>query len=152
LDSERADYYSDLADILIWMDRYEEALEAIERAIELNPKKADHYSTLAEILIWINRFGEGLEAINKAIELDQKRIKFYIQKASYLAYDFNEYESALRILGKAFELNPEESSLFELYEHQAGILLSMKNHESALKVIEKARQLFPSKEIFPNLQ
>ena len=84
-------------------------------------------------------------------ELDPKNIQFYIQKSSYLAFYLNKYKKALAVIQKAIELNPENVLLFELYKQQAGILLSMKNREAAINVIKKARQLYPYKEIYPNV-
>ena len=61
------------------------------------------------------------------------------------------YKIALKVIQKAIELNPKKLPLFELYKQQAGILLCMKNRETAINVIKKVKRLFPNKEIYPNL-
>ena len=61
------------------------------------------------------------------------------------------YKDALRVIEKIINPKIEKISLFELYKEQAGILLNMKKKEEALGVIKKARQLYPYKEIYPNI-
>lgn len=151
LNPKVADYYSNMANILIWMSRYEKALVVINKAIKLEPKNPDYYSDLASIFSFLDRYEKALEALNIAIKLDPKRIQFYIQKSSYLAYDMKKYKIALKVIQKAIELNPKKLPLFEPYKQQAGILLCMKNRETAINVIKKVKRLFPNKEIYPNL-
>ncbi|KKN31367.1 hypothetical protein LCGC14_0824680 [marine sediment metagenome] len=146
-----ADYYSDLEGILLSTSQYEEALEAIRKAIELDPKVANYYSDLASVLSFLKQYEDAIGAINMAIKIDPQNIKYYIQKSQYLAYYLYKYKNALKVIEAAFKLNPDKLSLFDLYEGQAGILLSMKNREEAIKIIRKARLLCPNKEIYPNL-
>jgi len=47
---------------------------------------------------------------------------------------------ALKVMERPIYVNTEKFSLFELYEEQVGILLSMKNHETTQNVIKKVRQ------------
>ncbi len=151
LNPSEANHFSDLANSLIWMNQYEEALKAVNKAIELEPETGRYYSELACILSFLKQYEDAIETINIAIKIDPQNIRYYKQKSQYLAYYLYKYKSALKVIEAAFKLNPDKLCLFELYEVQAGILLSMKNREVAIKVIRKARQLCPNKEIYPNL-
>jgi len=151
LDPQKANFYSDYAFFLSWQNKYEEALNAINRAIELEPQEGNYYSDLAGVLLSLNQHEEALEVFNLAIKKDPQNIRYYIRKANCLAYDLQRYKSALKVIERSVHKNPKKLELFELYENKAGILLSMKNREAALNTIRKARQLYPSKEIFPNL-
>ncbi len=57
---------------------------------------------------------------------------------------------ALKVIERAIFVNTEKFSVFELYQKQVGILLSMKNHETNQKVIKKVQQQ-PNKGIYPNV-
>ena len=151
MNPQKADYYSDLEGILLWTGQYEKALEAIRKAIELDPKVTKYYSDLAIALSFLKQYEDAIDAINIAIKINPLNIKYYIQKSQYLAYYLYKYKNALKVIEAVFKLNPDKLSLFDLYEGQAGILLSMKNREEAIKIIRKARQLCPNKEIYPNL-
>ncbi len=152
INPQKADYYSDLEGILLWTGQYEKALEAIRKAIELNPKVAKYYSDLASVLSFLKQYEDAIDATNIAIKINPLNINCYIQKSQYLAYYLYKYKNALKVIEAAFKLNPDKLSLFELYKGQAGILISMKNREESIKIIRKARQLCPNKEIYPNLR
>ncbi len=151
LDPQEANYYSDYAFFLNWQNKYEEALNAINKAIELEPYNAEHYSDLSSIFWSLNQHEQALEAINLAIKKNVHNIKYYIKKANCIAYDLHSYKNALMVLENAFHLKPKKLELLEIYKTKAGILLSMKDHEAALKIIRKTRRLYPNKEIYPNI-
>ncbi|MFX1569012.1 MAG: tetratricopeptide repeat protein [Promethearchaeota archaeon] len=151
LDPQEASFYSDLAFFLNRQSKYEEALNAIKQAIELDPYNAEHYSYLSTIYWSLNQNEKALEALNQAIEKAPQNIRNYIRKANCLAHDLQKYNSALKIIDKAFKLKMKKIELFELYDVKAGILLCMKNRGAAVNIIKKARQLYPNKEIYPNI-
>lgn len=99
----------------------------------------------------LNDHEKALEALNLAIKKDPQNIRYYIRKSNCLAYDLQKYKSALKVIESVFHFNPKKIDIYELYKTKAGILLCLKNHESALNIIRKARQLYPNKEIYPNL-
>ena len=151
MDPNVANYYSDLAYILIWMNKFEKAIKAINKAIEIEPTVAEYYSQLASVYCFLNQYEKALETLSIAIKIDPKMTQFRLQKARYLAYYMKKYKDALRVIEEVINPNLEKFSLFELYKEQAGILLSMKNNEAALSVIKKAKQIYPHKEIYPNI-
>lgn len=151
LDPAVADYYLNLASILIWMNKYEKALIVMKKAIEIEPNVAEYYSQLASVFCFLEQYEKALETLGVAINIKPKMIKYHLQKARYLAHYLKEYKDALNVIEQVIEPKMEKYSLFELYREQAGILLNMKNNEEAQKVIKKARQLYPSEEIFPNI-
>ena len=151
MDPNVANYYSDLAYILIWMNKFEKAIKAINKAIEIEPTIAEYYSQLASVYCFLNQYEKALETLSIAIRIDPEITQFRLQKARYLAYYMKKYKDALRVIEEVINPNLEKFSLFELYKEQAGILLSMKNIEAALTVIKKAKQIYPHKEIYPNI-
>ena len=151
MDPQVANYYYDLTNILIWMNKFEKAKKAINKAIEIEPTVAEYYSHLASVYCFLNQYEKALETLGIAIKIDPKMTQFRLQKARYLAYYMKKYKDALRVIEEVIDPNLEKFSLFELYKEQAGILLSMKNNEAALTVIKKAKQIYPHKEIYPNV-
>lgn len=151
LEPDEARYYSELAFYLKWQNNYGEALDAINKAIEIEPEIAKYYSDLAFIFWSLDQHENVLDALNTAIKKDPQNIGYHISKAMCLAHNLGKHKLALNVLERLFQLNPQELELFEIYKTKVGILLSMKNREVALNLIRKTRQLFPNKDIYPNL-
>ncbi len=96
-------WYSEGID-LYNLKRYEEALEAFEKAIELNPKNADAWSGKGNVLPWLKRYEEALKAYEKAIKLSPEDSYAWTGK-SVVLIELEKYEEAMKALEKAVELD-----------------------------------------------
>jgi tetratricopeptide (TPR) repeat protein len=102
--------YSNKAGSLYELERYDEALAAYNKAIELNLFDEDVYNSKGNTLIALGKYEEAIESYNKALELDDKFAVVYFNKAICYIHLDNVTET-LSNLKKAFEL---EVSLKEL--------------------------------------
>jgi len=117
----------------------EKKLEAIDKAIELQPEDTRHWGVKATILRDLGRYDEALESINKAIELEPKIAGHWGLKAIILE-DLKRYDEALEPIDKAIELEPKIAGHWWL---KAIILEDLKRYDEALEPIDKAIELEP---------
>ena len=61
--------------------RWEEALDLLERALELNPRDALHAAELAETYETVRRYGEAIRYWDQSIALDPTQVYSYYSKA-----------------------------------------------------------------------
>ncbi len=73
---------------------YQEALQAYERAIQLDPGFAEAHDARGDALFCLNRSQEALAAYERAIQLDARYAHAYEGKGSLL-YDLKHYHEAL---------------------------------------------------------
>ncbi len=94
---------------LISEKKYEEALEAFNKAIEINPKDDNALSSKGAMLGTLGRHEEALEAFNKAIEINPKNDDALSNKGIALGY-LGRHEEALEAYNKAIEIKPKNDA------------------------------------------
>src|SRR5207245_2393063 len=82
------------------LDRSEEALEALDRALALNPSKAGAWYRKSLSLSSLDRDEEALEALDHALALDPQDADFW-SWSGYIFGVLDRYEEALKALGHA---------------------------------------------------
>ena len=90
---------------LIQLGRYEEALKAYDKAIELNPNDAVTWCNKGVVLRVFGRYEEALKAYDKAIELKPDLAEAWYGKGC-VYFLKGDKRNALENLSKAIELNP----------------------------------------------
>jgi tetratricopeptide (TPR) repeat protein len=122
------------------LQRYEDAGEAFEKAISIDPNFAPAYTGYALALGKIdseeNR-EEILESFTKAIELDPNYLESRIARANFYI-GLGELENAQEDLEILKESSPRESRLYLLL---AKIELANQNYEKALEYAEQAFEI-----------
>ncbi|UCH40491.1 MAG: hypothetical protein JSU67_01950 [Gammaproteobacteria bacterium] len=82
------------------------AVEALERAIELDPNYADAYGYISYLYVGIGKIEEALSAIETAINLNPQYPFWYIQNRAVVRYMQEDYEAAITDLERASERSP----------------------------------------------
>ena len=93
------------------LKRHAEALEACEKAIDLDPKNAGAWSSKGVALNNLERHAEALEAFEKAIDLDPKNAGAWSSKGFALD-NLGEAEDSIQAYKRAHELGQESATLF----------------------------------------
>lgn len=88
--------------------KLEEAIEAFEKAIELNPYSADIVSDRGVAYIHLNKKEEALTDFNSAVEMQPDYSFRYSARAYALDY-FGQTEEAIADYEKAIELDPKDA-------------------------------------------
>jgi tetratricopeptide (TPR) repeat protein len=89
------------------MERYEEALQDFNRAVELDPKLDWATASRGETYRLMERYEEALQDFNRAIELNPK-YDWAIASRGLTYLFMKRYEEALQDFNRAIELDPDD--------------------------------------------
>jgi tetratricopeptide (TPR) repeat protein len=126
--------------------RFEEALNAYEKAIELDARLIDAYNGKGKALYSLNRKNEAMAAYEQTLRLHPTNADAYIGKGNLLKKlkHYKEaqkaYEEALRVYEQAVGLDPLRASS---YQGKGLALYNLEQYEEALTAYEQAIALDP---------
>ncbi len=126
--------------MLTRLERYHEALDACNQAIELDATYSIAYSQKGEILHQLGRYSEALQALEQAIALAPDFASAYQQKAEVLA-SLRRYDEALAAYNKALQLSPKQ---FFLLFARADVLKKLLRYEEANADYGRAQLVAPN--------
>ena len=101
--------YASKSENLASVDRWEDALEAVNKSLELNPRSSTWWHFKAFILTELDRKEEALAAFNEAIGQNPEDIGNWQWKASLLV-EMKRYNESLEAYDKAIELAAENNT------------------------------------------
>src|SRR6266849_3458753 len=127
---------------LLNLKRYEEALEAYEQAILLNPHHRTltvAYNNRGATFSMLERTEEALEAYEQAIRFDPNNTVAYKGKAATLDA-LSRYQEALTVCDQAICLDPNYAVA---YITKGNVLNGLERYEEALEAFEQAIRFDP---------
>jgi tetratricopeptide (TPR) repeat protein len=92
-----------LADALIALERYDEALPELESALRLEPDVADHYYQLGTALDRLGRYPDAVKAFQVAIQLAPNEVPYH-QSLGFTYESMGKRTEAIRCFKRALEL------------------------------------------------
>ena len=120
--------------------RYEDALEALDKVLEINQGDEVALSLKGLALGLLGRHEEALDAVDNALEIDPKNGFALSRKVVELGI-LGRHEDVLDSLEKALKINPDD----EIALQTKGIaLLDLKRYDDALDVAEKLKEVATS--------
>lgn len=119
------------------LQRYSEALESLDRAIELDPSNADSHNRRGSVLASLNRFVEALESLDRAIELNPTNAYFHSNRG-YVLGILQHYTEALASFDRVIELDPLGS---KAYISRGFVLNALQRYSEALESINRSLEL-----------
>ena len=132
--------------------KYQEAIEPLKRAAELDPDSFEILHNLGLSYFRLKRFSEARAPLEQAVQL---RPNFFGSNAllGAVLYSLKDDEAAYHVLDFAHELNPDDGDTSELLFRVSMILgkrfAAVGEYEHSLKFLEKADGLRPGN---PDLQ
>ena len=141
---ETAEPHLGLGDICKRYGRYRDAIEHLQRAIDLDPEQPQHHFKLAETLAELGEKKRALQAIQYAIALKPDESFYHFWTAELLAR-MGRIDEALESYRAAIELSPSDD---HLYLRAAVAFWRAKKVIEAVKAIRLASDLDPDKLIY----
>ena len=110
-----AEFYSIREQAEMQCRMYQQAINDINQAIEMEPKNANYWAEKGGVHLRVNQLTEAIEALNKAIELDAQNSAAY-RMLGYCQLQQNKKKEGLANLEKAVKLGDTVAkSLLEKY-------------------------------------
>jgi tetratricopeptide (TPR) repeat protein len=94
--------------------KFDQAIAAFTKAIELDPKYADAYARRGVAYNWKKENDAAIADFTKAIELTPKRVELYLNRGSIYFVEQKKYELAIADFTKAIELDPKNDFFYRM--------------------------------------
>jgi len=122
------------------LGKHEEAINAYNKAIELNPKLASAWYNKGVALTNQGKDDEAIVAYDKAIEIDPKHASAWYNKGNAL-YNIGKYEEAIIAYDKAIEIGPQ---LADAWNNKGIALTNLEKYDDAIVAYNKAIEIDPN--------
>ena len=133
----------------LWrLRRYEEAVQAFERAIALNPEFIHLAYYGKGLALWDERkYEAALASLEKATEIQSDFVSAFFYKSRLLLKHLNRFDEALVAIEKAISL-PQNNA--NLYNHKGVILSKLKRYSEAETAYKQAIYINPFSGVYSN--
>lgn len=118
-------------------NRYENALKAIEKALEINPKYADAWNSKGIVLYKLGRYADAKKAYEKALELNPKHVLAHYNLGE-LFFDLGNLQGASKEVKDALDIDANNALAIGL---QGRIKIEEQDYDSAAKYFKNAISL-----------
>ena len=156
IDNTQAIYHYTIALILEKIQN-KTAIEAYEKAIEINPKLVDAYNNLGNIFLLQDEIDKAEAVFKKAISANPVHIGGYINLGNLLLDKRQQIDEAISCYQKAFNLNPNNTDVsdnlslahklknneLESLFYQAYTFYSRGEYEKAIELYKQAISIHP---------
>jgi tetratricopeptide (TPR) repeat protein len=120
--------------------KYDDAIQAFDKAIQLNPNFANAWNNKGWILAKQGKYDDAIQACDKAIQLAPKNDSVWSIKGYALAKQ-GKYDDAIQAFDKAIQLDPQDT--FDWYA-KGWVLDNQDKYGEAIKCLDEAIRLDPN--------
>ena len=132
------------AQLLVSLERYEEALEAFDQVRRFRPDSEGIMLGRADLLIRMGRIDGALAQFEDAMDRFPDSANTLNALGYTLADKTDRYREAYRLIRKAIRLEPDNPAIIDSW---GWVLYKLGRHEEALEELERAYRLFPDGEV-----
>ena len=136
-DSKELESLKVMSNVLHDLEKHEEALEYLDRVIELEPKEIGGYINKGFELEALGKYEKAVEAYNAAAQID-KLEPLVLSNRAHAYYKLGEYDKALKDINKSIYNQPMNAYA---YQTRALILIEQEDFDKACKDLETARSM-----------
>ena len=142
----------------LWNGSYESAIDAFDRAVQIDPENYEAWVTKGRVLTYLGRYNESIQSCEKAIKIDSSRPEVQTPPLLVKAYTLmamGRYEDAEETYDRVTKLEQNFSSAENAKFINAGFYLArgwrgkgialakLGRHDEALQAFDKAIELSP---------
>ena len=125
--------------------RWDEALDAFLRSLEVQPRAADTFVNRGWVLVELRRYDEAVAAFETALELQPRLARAHAGLGSVLVESRGDYSEGMRRYLTAVKLDPENPALLN---DLGWLSYKMNRYAEAVAALEKAATLDPRNPMF----
>jgi tetratricopeptide (TPR) repeat protein len=138
IDSSKAAYYMQYADVSFANMNVEQTEELIKKAITMQPENIDAYLKLSEFYLYIKKYEESLKYADEALKIDKHKAKAYFIKG-FVFKETKDTASAVSSFQTAVEQEPNYYDAYLLL----GNLYAPRHRPLAVEYYNRALTLEP---------
>jgi len=140
--SELSDIFFAKGFVLGELKEYDQAIEANQKALEINPKHDKAYNNMGRAYDRKGEYDQAIEAYQKAVEINPKKDGAYNNMG--IAYgNKKEYDKEIEAYQKAVEINPKKD---EAYNNMGIAYYKKGEYDQAIDAYEKAIEINPKRD------
>jgi tetratricopeptide (TPR) repeat protein len=129
--------FSSLGDLLVSAERYKDALDCYQKALNLDQGNASTFFGQGLALGKLEREEEALESFEKATDLDRESVNAWLNRGAALN-NLERYEEALESYKKALDLDPKSVNAWVI---RGDILIDLERYQEALTACDRAFEI-----------
>lgn len=135
------------AEVLEYLERYQESQKSFEKALKLSPKSPEVYEKMSFFHLRLNYYDLAIKESNAGLALEQTDKEttislLVVRSQSY--YMKNQLEEAIVDFKKILSSNPTESVESMTYLNLASSFVKMKKNDEAIVYLETCIKKFPN--------
>ncbi|MBE9042128.1 tetratricopeptide repeat protein [Oscillatoriales cyanobacterium LEGE 11467] len=127
--------------ILINLERYEEAIENYDRALEIEPNHLKTWKNRGSALINLERYEEALESYDRALEIEPGAYLFWMFRGDVLS--LGRYEEAIESYDRVLEI---KSNYHYAWRRKGFLFYQLGKFKEALICFAKVTKIQPSED------
>lgn len=116
------------------LKRYEAALAAYDRAVELRPEYAAAWQGRGKTLVALKQYADALEAYDQAIQLQPNALAAWNGRGKALA-SLQRYDEAIASFDAAVEIQPDN---LEAWNERGNVQMKVQRYSAAIASFDKA--------------
>ncbi len=119
--------------------RYEEAIAAYDRALDLQPDDATVWHNRGSALFQLQRYQETVESCDRAVQLRPDYARAWTHRGLALM-QLQQFESALDSFDRAVDAQPHHA---DIWNYRAQALIALQSYPEAIAAYDRATQAKP---------
>lgn len=124
---------------LLELKRFQDALEAYNRAVELKPEYAEAWNGQGNALLELKRYEDALNAYDKAIQLNPIYLEAWTSRGKALDH-LQRYEEAINSFDAALKIQP---NYLDAWTNRGNVQMKLQQYSDAIASFDKAVKLQP---------